>query len=88
MSLHREKKRHKFLVHVLVAWAFLGDKPEGHDVAHLNHCSTDNRLVNLAYVPHGENVRDAFSEEAQERRAIVEHECGLLEYVPTEGLPF
>lgn len=46
------KNRH---VSRLVMLAFVGPCPDGHEVAHLNGVRTDNRLRNLAYVPHREN---------------------------------
>lgn len=42
-------------VHSLVAEAFLGPRPEGFDVAHLNGDGSDNRAENLAYVSRSEN---------------------------------
>lgn len=42
-------------VHALVALAFLGPRPSGYDVAHLNGDGSDNRLANLAYVTRREN---------------------------------
>lgn len=37
------------LVHILVARAFLGPRPEGHQVCHGPAGKLDNRLVNLSY---------------------------------------
>lgn len=45
-------------VHALVALAFIGPRPEGMEVRHLNGNPADNRLVNLAYGTHAENVAD------------------------------
>lgn len=42
-------------VHRLVTEAFIGQCPEGLEVAHLNGDKTDNREVNLRYVTHAEN---------------------------------
>lgn len=42
-------------VHRLVMLAFVGECPEGKEVAHLNGDPSDNRLENLAYVTHVEN---------------------------------
>jgi hypothetical protein len=42
-------------VHRLVLRAFVGECPEGNEVAHLNGVRTDNRLSNLQYVTHIEN---------------------------------
>ena len=44
-------------VHQIVMEAFVGPCPEGHEVLHLNHTPTDNRLVNLKYGTRSENLR-------------------------------
>lgn len=45
-------------VHVLVAAAFLGPRPEGQEVRHLNGDETDCRLDNLAYGTSAQNKED------------------------------
>jgi hypothetical protein len=45
-------------VHRLVALAFIGPCPEGHEVAHENGDPTDNRIGNLAWKTRAENMRD------------------------------
>lgn len=50
-------------VHRLVALAFLGERPEGHSVDHVNGDREDNRVENLQYVPHAENVRRHYASE-------------------------
>jgi hypothetical protein len=47
-------------VHRLVAGAFLGNG-DGHDVNHKNGDKHDNRLVNLEYLSHSDNLRHAYS---------------------------
>lgn len=42
-------------IHVLVAKAFLGPRPEKNQIAHLNGDPTDNRLENLKYCTPKEN---------------------------------
>lgn len=44
-------------VHSLVAEAFLGPRPEGYDIDHINSTKTDNRAENLRYVTHTQNMR-------------------------------
>ncbi len=44
-------------VHSLVAESFIGPRPDGFDVAHLNGDGSDNRAENLAYVSRSENNR-------------------------------
>lgn len=38
-------------MHQLVAEAFIGPCPPGHELVHLNGDGLDNRRMNLAYVP-------------------------------------
>jgi len=45
------------LVHQLVMEAFVGPPPEKHEVLHLNHTPSDNRLVNLKYGTRSENIK-------------------------------
>ena len=45
-------------VHEIVAAAFLGQRPSGLQVRHLNSNSTDNRVVNLEYGTRSENEMD------------------------------
>lgn len=48
-----------FYVHNLVAIAFIGPKPSGSSVNHINGIKTDNRVENLEYVTHAGNMRHA-----------------------------
>jgi hypothetical protein len=45
-------------VHVAVAEAFLGPRPEGLQIRHLNGLQEDNRAANLAYGTQSENELD------------------------------
>lgn len=42
-------------VHGLVAAAFLGERPDGMDICHINGDYTDNRAANLRYDTHANN---------------------------------
>ncbi len=57
MHLRQPGRHENRLVHELVALAFLGPKPEGHFVNHKNLIKSDNRLENLEYLTHLENMR-------------------------------
>jgi hypothetical protein len=48
---------HQYKVHDLIARAFLGNKPKGYDVDHINGNRADNRPSNLRYVTRSENLR-------------------------------
>lgn len=46
-------------VHSLVLESFIGPRPSGLEIDHLNAIKTDNRLENLEYVTGAENIRRA-----------------------------
>ena len=46
-------------VHSLVAYSFIGLRPEGLEIDHVNGDHLDNRSCNLEYVTHEENMRRA-----------------------------
>lgn len=48
---------HPYRIHDLIARAFLGNRPKGYDVDHINGNKTDNRPSNLRYVTRSENLR-------------------------------
>ena len=53
-------KKHR-TVHSLVAQTFLGEKPIGHDVMHLNGDRSDNRVENLKYGSRSDNLRSTYA---------------------------
>jgi len=55
VMLFNEKGKRKIMVHILVAQAFLGERPEGVEIDHLNTNLKDNRAENLAYVSARQN---------------------------------
>lgn len=58
-------------VHTLVARAFLGPRPEGQEVAHLNGMNSDARVENLAYKSKVENEADKVIHGTRYRNADV-----------------
>ena len=58
VQLFRDGRRKRFLVHRLVALAFLGPLPEGKEVRHLDNDYRNNAVDNLVYGTHSENMHD------------------------------
>jgi hypothetical protein len=48
------------MVHTLVAAAFIGPRPAGNDVLHIDGSRTNNHISNLKYGSRSENNRDIF----------------------------
>ena len=46
-------------IHVLVAAAFIGDRPDGMDINHIDGNKLNNHVSNLEYVTHRENMAHA-----------------------------
>ena len=60
VNLSKENVSWVVPVHKLVALAFIGPRPEGLDIDHINGDFRDNRLDNLEYVTHQENQKRAY----------------------------
>ena len=60
VSLSNESKRKHKRINILVAEAFIGERPEGYEVCHNNGNCTDNRLINLRYDTVRENAIDCY----------------------------
>lgn len=59
VGLSKDGKLYMKRVHLLVAEAFIGPRPEGMVLRHLNDDTNDNRLANLAYGTIRDNSRDS-----------------------------
>jgi len=51
----RDQKRINYLFHVMVAKCFIGERPEGLDVDHIDRNTFNNNVLNLRYITHKEN---------------------------------
>ena len=59
LSISVNSKMSRKSVHRLVAEAFHGPIPEGHDVCHANHIRHDNRAENLSFGTRSENCKQS-----------------------------
>jgi hypothetical protein len=58
VSLRQDGKTYTFRLHRLVLSAFVGDAPEGMECCHNNGDPFDNRLENLRWGTHKDNMQD------------------------------
>lgn len=61
VSLFENKKGKNFCIHILVAEAFIGPKPIGMEVNHINGNKKDNRPQNLEYCTRSFNNQHCYS---------------------------
>lgn len=59
VGLYREGSCKTITIHTLVMLAFVGPRPEGMEVNHIDGDKTNNRLSNLEYVTPQENILHA-----------------------------
>lgn len=57
-SLPYKGKRRPFYIHQLVMSAFVGEPPSGIEIRHIDGNKLNNKLENLAYCTHTENMAD------------------------------
>jgi hypothetical protein len=65
-------------IHQLMAAAFLGPYPSGYEVNHADADKGNNRLANLEYVTHAENVTHAAQHGLTGGRRGEQHYCAKL----------
>lgn len=68
VGLHKQGSAITKTVHILVASAFLGKRPDGYDINHINGNKTDNRLENLEYCTKSRNTIHAIETGLHKRR--------------------
>jgi len=67
VSLSRHGEHHTFPVHVLVAHAFIGPRPDGKEINHIDYNCLNNTPDNLEYVTPIENIKHAYAHGQAER---------------------
>jgi len=58
LQIHRNNKRNNYLFHHLVAEQFIGIRPEGLEIDHIDRNKLNNNVSNLRYITHLENSRN------------------------------
>ena len=61
VDLYEGDRRTRVMVHTIVAEAFIGPKPKGKEIDHINTNIHDNRLSNLRYVTRRQNRHNVIS---------------------------
>lgn len=59
ITLRNGKKTKRCRIHVLVAEAFIGPRPDGHETRHLDGDPSNNTVSNLEYGPPLQNCHDS-----------------------------
>ena len=59
VSLSKNGEQHTLPVHVLVAHAFVGPKPDGTEINHIDYDCLNNAASNLEYITRAENMQHA-----------------------------
>ena len=60
VTLHSAGLGDQRLIHVLVAQAFIGDRPKDFDINHIDGNKANNRLSNLEYCTRSQNIRHSY----------------------------
>lgn len=76
VGLHKNGKQKLHTVHSLVMAAFVGPRPEGYDVNHIDECKSNNRVENLEYCTRRENNNHGTHNE----RSAIGRSMPVLEY--------
>lgn len=72
-QIQRNKKRYNYSFHVLVAEAFIGERPDKLVVDHIDRNKLNNNADNLRYITHVENIRnsDIYVDEINETNPVL-----------------
>lgn len=63
-------------VHSMVARAFIGPRPAGMTINHIDGCKTNNRAVNLEYLSGTDNIRHAIAAGLKPAKPVPPHKAG------------
>lgn len=56
--VHIKHKTHRVMIHKAVAECWLGERPEGYEIDHIDRNAHNNHYTNLRYVNHSEQMKN------------------------------
>lgn len=75
--LSKDSKVYPKLVHRLMLEAFVGPCPDGHETRHVNGVAFDNRLENLEWATHMDNMQDKIAHGTLNRNRASGEDCNF-----------
>lgn len=78
VGLRFRGRKKTFLSHILVAVAFVGPCPEGHEVNHIDRTRTNNVATNLEYLTHSANLIHSSAEIARAAGKVTESDVLVI----------
>lgn len=73
-QIHRKGTRKNYLIHHLVAELFIGERPDGLVIDHIDRDKLNNKLENLRYITIKENIRNSHTFLDDKKTAELEEE--------------
>jgi len=78
-QLQRNGKRINYFFHHLVAQAFLGERPTGLVIDHIDRNRLNNNVTNLRYVSQKENTNNRTDIDINKRKGSIRYRCNNYE---------
>lgn len=73
-------------VHYLIALTFIGERPEGYDIRHLDGNPQNNRIENIKYGTRSENILDVYRQGNKWRNTSKEQAVEIKELLKNKEL--
>lgn len=86
LRLNLNGKKGNMFIHHLVAFTFIGPKPEGMEVDHIDRVITNNAATNLRYITHKENMRNRrYKSQGNAIKRSLRHYFGEIRITPEQA---